>query len=342
MNEDRARIIIYGKGDFGTKLFHFLKKNGFVVDYFCQTENDGQIQYMNVPVCTPKDLAMLKGEIVLLIAIADKTSSSNVKSMLTSMFLDKARIYECGSFIKDNLLSTNTIYKQYCLCCNTYIDGFESGGIEGGIFEKHHIIGGGYRKAMRCPNCKRIDRERWELYVLSNYTEIFNEKCRVLHIAAEKNIKQRIYSNKQCDYYTGDIVPGKQGHVVDVTNIQFKDDTFDYIIMNHVLEHIQNEEKAISELKRVLKNKGKLIMSFPICTDMKTIEGLDIETEEERLRYYGQEDHVRLYGIDYKERLEKYGLKISVYSPQNECSQEEIDRYGLICDDIMMICEKNN
>lgn len=103
----------------------------------------------------------------------------------------------------------------------------------------------------------------------------------------------------------GDIVWGQAMHQIDILDIPYRNNFFDYVIINHVLEHITDIKKAISEVKRVLKPNGKLILSFPICTDMDTLELPEPLTDNERLEIYGQKDHVRLFGRDY---LEKYNL----------------------------------
>ena len=130
-------------------------------------------------------------------------------------------------------------------------------------------------------------------------------------------------------------------HIVDITDIQFRDNTFDYVICNHVLEHIPDEQKAISEVLRVLKPDGKWIFSFPICTDMQTYEDPTVVSEEDRLQRFGQEDHVRLYGYDYKERFEAHGLNLEFFSPQDELSAEEIEKYGFIPDDVIIVATKH-
>ena len=117
---------------------------------------------------------------------------------------------------------------------------------------------------------------------------------------------------------------------------------FNYVIINHVMEHVE-EQQAISELKRVLTTDGKLIMSFPVCIDNETtIEDSAIVTDEDRIREYGQKDHIRLYGMDYKDRMEKYGLDVDIYSPKDFFSDQEIEYYGFIENDIMLICRKAN
>lgn len=229
---------------------------------------------------------------------------------------------------------------KYCITCENNLGEFLPAGIEADIFKYHHIIGGGYRENCICPHCGSGDRERWLYYVLKNKLDIFKMSGRILHFAPEKMIHNYIKQNQNVDYYTCDIVPGRAMHIVDITNIQFKENSFDYIISNHVMEHIVDEKKAISEIKRVLKSNGKWIFSFPICTDMKTYENVLINSPEDRLKEYGQEDHVRLYGFDYKERFENYGFKLEIFTPEKEMSEKDILKYGFIKDDVIIIATK--
>lgn len=229
---------------------------------------------------------------------------------------------------------------RICILCENKFDEFLPGGIDEEIFKKHHIIGGGYRENCVCPCCGSGDRERWLYYVLKNKTDISEISGRVLHFAPERAVTEYIKQNEKIDYYTCDIVPGRAMHIVDMTDIQYRDDTFDYVICNHVMEHIIDERRAVSEIKRVLKKNGKWIFSFPICTDMKTYEDKTIVTPEERLKEYGQEDHVRLYGYDYVDRFQSYGLDLKVLSPENELDDESIKRYGFIKDDVIIIAQK--
>lgn len=85
---------------------------------------------------------------------------------------------------------------------------------------------------------------------------------------------------------------------------------------------------------------GKLILSFPICKDKKTNEDLRELSKKERIERFGQDDHVRLYGTDYKERLESRGLRCRCYSPKDSPESERIEKYGLIRDDVCIVCEK--
>ena len=233
------------------------------------------------------------------------------------------------------------IGKHECNICKKTVCGFVEGGIDSPLFKKKHIIGGGLRVDCICPLCKSLDRTRWCYYVLLHYTTLLSEACTVLHFAPEKVLVDLIEKNNDCDYYTADINPAKAKYQVDITDIQFDDTMFDYVIVNHVLEHIPDESKAIHELKRVLKDDGKIIMSFPVCNDIdETLEDSAVKTPAERLEKFGQEDHVRLYGRDAKKRLEGYGFAVKQLSPKDVLSGAEIERYGLIPDDIMFVCEK--
>lgn len=192
------------------------------------------------------------------------------------------------------------VIKKVCIVCNSDVDTFNPGVFPSELFEKHHIIGGGYRENCICPNCNSMDRERWLFYILKNKTDIMNLNGKVLHFVPEPSVEKLLKTNNNIDYYSGDIEIGRTMYVTDITNIQYADKTFDYIICNHVFEHIPNIKKAIKEIKRVLKNDGKLVFSFPICLDEKTFEDKNITSTEDRIKYYGQEDHVRLYGNDFK------------------------------------------
>lgn len=224
----------------------------------------------------------------------------------------------------------------YCNLCNNEIYYWNWIGEDNEVIYK--IIGNGRRKA-GCPICGSYDRERWQYYVIKNYTDIFKKEYSILHFAPEKIISKKIEKFNNVNYITGDIKIGRANYKVDITNIQFANESFDYIIANHVLEHIVEEEKAISELLRCIKKNGKIILSFPICMKIDTLENKEYTTESDRKKYYGQHDHVRLYGKDYKDRLEKYGLRIKTYSPI-ECG-DDIVLNNYINNDVILICEKS-
>ena len=165
-----------------------------------------------------------------------------------------------------------------------------------------------------CPYCRSHDRERHlKLYFDAlGFWDYFKE-ADVLHFAPEKHIAHCIELCKPKRYLKGDINPARKGiEVVDVTSIEEDDKTFDVILCNHVLEHVQDDEKALSELFRVLKPGGMAILQTPYSPKLlQTRErDPDISTESQHLEFYGQEDHIRLYGVDLIDRIFAVGFDL--------------------------------
>ncbi|MDP9159525.1 MAG: methyltransferase domain-containing protein [Acidobacteriota bacterium] len=115
---------------------------------------------------------------------------------------------------------------------------------------------------------------------------------------------------------------------MDISQIGYPDNTFDIIYCSHVLEHVPDDRKAMAELRRVLKPDGWAIILVPItgeCTD----EDPRCVHPEERLRRFGQEDHVRCYGLDYIDRLRSAGFSVTCIVPRDFLSPGEIQRMGI-------------
>jgi len=335
----KKKIIIYGMGKYGKALYHFLERNNIKILGFLINKVDKEESYEENPAYNLKDFTYNYEELIVLLAVADINVRRYAKTSLILKGMEERDIFDCVHFIEENCLEKERNGEEhYCLICGKRIDKFLPAGEEQEIFKSHHIIGGGKRKHALCPNCGCLDRNRWCLYVLAQYTDIVNKSCTVLHFAPEEGITEFIKTNKECIYYSADLLQNRAMLQVDLTNILFCDAVFDYIILNHVLEHISKEKIAIQELKRVLKTDGVIIMSFPICMDSDTYEDKSVVTDVDRKIYFGQEDHVRLYGKDYKERLEAYGLSVDVCTPKQGLSYFEIRKYGFIEDDVILLC----
>lgn len=334
---------IYGGGLYGKLLLKYFNNIGLTIEGFLQTKVEGNVEIEGVPLYSFESILSVKGKKNIFIATLSEKSARDIKRNISAHNqMREFTVYNYRDFIVDNMLTLKDYTPtgwRYCIVCENKVEEFYPYGIDIDLYKNHHIIGGGYRAGVDCPCCGVGDRERWFYYVLKTKTNIFSGG-RVLHFAPENIVDKRIREIDLIDYYSADIVPGKAQHITDITDMQYKDETFDYVICNHVLEHIPDEEKAIREIKRVLKSDGKWIFSVPICTDMKTLEDKQIKTPEDRLKFYGQEDHVRLYGNDFLEIFGRYGWKLQTFSPNEEFSREEIDKYGFIEDDIIIIGEK--
>lgn len=335
------KIVIYGAGDYAAKLYGFLTEHGCEIECFVVSEVDGGNQKEGIDIISIDAFMKLAGSYSVFIGIKNRKIVSLIIDNLENRGFPGEYIYDFSKFIDYNFFpeeKDGAFGEKECLLCDHRISGFRPDGVQDDIFSRLKIIGGGYREACLCPVCGSIDRTRWIYWILRNKTDIFSHTCKVLHFAPEKGLNRKILKNPYCDYYSGDIERERGEYYIDATDIQFKDDFFDYLIMNHVLEHIADEKKALSEMKRVLKKEGKLVLSFPVCLEKNTFEDSSICSDELRLKHYGQTDHVRLYGRDYKKYIEQFGFHVDVLTPETIVTHDEIEKYGFIKNDIVLIC----
>ncbi len=213
----------------------------------------------------------------------------------------------------------------------------------GKTFSRFLPYGRTLRKNVLCPNCLSLERHRLLWLYLKEKTNFFTENLKVLHIAPEQCFYKRFKEMPNLDYTTGDLVSPLADVKFDIQNIPFENNTFDVVICNHVLEHVENDMKALSEIKRILKKTGFAILMVPI--DFKrhnTYEDPKIKTSKEREKHYWQSDHRRLYGLDYSERLAKAGLYCSDENFIHLVSEDKKQRYRLTDTELMFAYRKRN
>lgn len=221
---------------------------------------------------------------------------------------------------------------NYCNCCRSYIRKFFPGGKDTEVVNKYAIVGAGYHVNDICPVCHAGYRQRLlAIYIYKNIPK--KQPVKLLHLAPEQALYFKLSSYKNISYRYGDLCPSRYAYycknpeTVDLTAINFPDNSFDIAIVSHILEHIPDDKKAIGEVYRVLKPQGWAIMQVPISWDMEqTIEHKNKSSEEERLKCYGQKDHVRIYGADYIERLEKAGFTIELFQPDRYNEKWGLDK----------------
>ncbi len=196
------------------------------------------------------------------------------------------------------------------------------------------------RKNARCPQCLALERHRFFYLYFKKYLPR-NKKLRFLHFAPEQALVDQIKRFKNIDYLSVDIDPKKAMQVEDITKLSFEDESFDILYCCHVLEHIEDDRKAISELYRVLKKDGLAIIQVPVRMNLeKTFEDPSITDPQERLKVYGQTDHVRNCGLDYVDRIREGGFKVKVSNGVEELSEAEFEKYFLRKADISYYCSK--
>jgi SAM-dependent methyltransferase len=167
-----------------------------------------------------------------------------------------------------------------------------------------------------CPHCGCNDRDRhlW-LYMLAAGLPEQLAGSRILHLAPEASLEPRIRSCQPARYVRGDLYPARAGITkVDAESMPFEDASFDLIIANHLLEHVSQPERALAEFVRCLAPGGMLIAQTPYAPKLKhTFEVGDAPTTAEfRTLFYGQSDHVRLFGGDIARYFNEAGLRGSL------------------------------
>jgi hypothetical protein len=196
------------------------------------------------------------------------------------------------------------------------------------------------RQKARCPHCKSLERHRLLWLFLQRRTDIFIKEPKViLHVAAEPCLEKHFRRMPEKKYITADLRNPNAMVKMDITDIQYPNETFDIIICNHVLEHIVDDIKAISEFHRVLKNNGWAILLVPITDAEKTYEDNSITTEYGRSKAFGQKDHVREYGKDYVNRLKSVGFNTTIICPNEFADEDDIINMNLLQDNIYY-CKK--
>jgi SAM-dependent methyltransferase len=166
------------------------------------------------------------------------------------------------------------------------------------------------RQNALCPSCMSLERHRLIWLYLQERSDFFKTKKHVLHIAPEACFINRFERLHGDQYITADIESPLAKVKMDIHQIPFKDNTFDVVLCNHVLEHVNNDIQAMSEIQRVLKPHGFAIMQVPFFQPIpdETYEDLSITDPKEREKAFGQDDHVRKFGKDYLSRIEQAGL----------------------------------
>ena len=197
------------------------------------------------------------------------------------------------------------------------------------------------RSNSKCPGCSSLERHRLLWLYLKSEQNILASKINLLNISPIMQPKQNL---RVCLILIIQVLILNllwQCTMRILTNLSFKDNSFDAILCYHVLEHIEDDLKAIFELYRILKPGGWAILQSPVDIEReKTYEDFTITAPAERKKVFGQEDHVRIYGRDYFLRLKKAGFKVTEDAFINRFDASEIKKLVLDKDETIFYCSK--
>jgi SAM-dependent methyltransferase len=204
--------------------------------------------------------------------------------------------------------------------------------------------------AYLCPSCQATDRDRLYALFLNDYLMDLESAGPVQIVefgpsAPLSAFIRRIIklSGKDIRYRTADFLTDNVDDKVDITDLQcYQTNRFDFFICSHVLEHVPDDRKALSELHRILKPGGKAILMVPIILSIDEIdEDIEVMDEAERWRRFGQDDHVRLYSKrGFLERVREAGFKVHELG-KDFFSEDLFERTGITSQSVLYIVEKD-
>lgn len=192
----------------------------------------------------------------------------------------------------------------------------------------------------QCPNCGSLMRHRAILLYLRDVLRLPETESDVLHVGPAAAIRQRLASVAPLRYLSLDIDPALADVQGDVTDLRFRDASFDFILCVHVLEHVPDDRAAIGELFRVLRPGGRALIQVPPSSLEVTFEDPEVTAPAERERLFGQHDHVRICGADYRDRLAEPGFDVELLDYVAQLDPRTQARYGLRVGEPFYLCTK--
>lgn len=195
-----------------------------------------------------------------------------------------------------------------------------------------------------CPKCLALERHRLIWLYLQQQTDFFTRPQSLLHIAPEPCFITYLSRQQGLQYITADLESPLAQVKMDIHQMPFEDNQFDVVFCNHVLEHVTDDIQAMREINRVLKPNGWAILQVPfIQPDLATtFEDTTLTDPAERFRLFGQEDHVRMYGQDYPQRIAQAGLLAEANRFVFSLPPETLQRYALPATEIIYIGRKKS
>lgn len=223
--------------------------------------------------------------------------------------------------------------ERACIFCKKPVEAWfpYKAGRESEFLRRLDVIGSNLER-FACPHCGSMDRER-HLRLFLERTDALAPLAggSVLHFAPERHLSEYLRDYRPSEYVKGDLLPSDPSiRQIDVTHIPFPPETFDLAICNHVLEHVDDHGTALRELHRVLKPGARLICQTPYAARLSTtFEDPALQSDEDRLFFYGEEAHLRLFGADLPEIIRHAGFRGDLISHSKLLPDIDPERVGV-------------
>ena len=199
-----------------------------------------------------------------------------------------------------------------------------------------------HRENVLCPYDLTLERHRLMWIYLKEHSTFFSaDQLSVLHIAPEQCFHKKFKAQKNLNYLTADLVSPIADMHFDLHSIPLEDNRFDVVFCNHVMEHVDDALQCMRELYRVMRPGAWAIMQVPQDFSRETTyEDPSIVSEEDREKHYWQKDHVRLFGRDYPQWLEKAGFTVEIFNKEEALGADLMERYRISASEVLYIFRK--
>ena len=206
----------------------------------------------------------------------------------------------------DNIVFSNRA-SLYCPCCDYHLRAFKSRSytMRTDYFNPQRYKG--IEQKIICPVCGSLPRHR----ILATWMNDHKQELKgeILYFAREESMDRWLKRNG-IKTISADI-KGHPDLIIDMQDTGLQENSWDWIICNHVLEHVDDYQKALKELYKILKQKGHLIISFPIDETLDTVKEDRKADTKNRIEQFGQIDHWRLFGRDSEDIIKNIGFEVS-------------------------------
>ncbi len=215
--------------------------------------------------------------------------------------------------------------KRFCPVCRSWLR----------YFRPH---GNKPRLDALCPVCHSLERHRLVWLFFKDKTNLFEAPLKMLHAAPENCFIRRLRNRENIDYTSIDIESNLADKNMDLTCLDFENETFDVFYCSHVLEHIPDDKKALAEIHRVLKKDGWAVFMVPM-SGQTTQEDPHLTDPAEREKRFGNINHYRIYGTDFVEKLQQHGFQAQTAHHYTQFSKFKTTFWGLLNEPIFY-CKK--
>jgi hypothetical protein len=197
-----------------------------------------------------------------------------------------------------------------------------------------------FRARRTCPVCRSRDRHRLAYMIIQRETDLLTRPdATLLHLAPEPSLVQQLRRTLGTRHVSADLHNPEVRIRLDVQHMPLADASYDAIYCSHVLEHVEDDLRALGEFYRVLRPGGVALVQVPIIRDL-TFRDPAITTRKGRLDAYGQVDHEIAYGRDFPDRVRGCGFDVRTLAAASYLAEEERRRADIAPDECLFLCRR--